>query len=427
MNDRAPSLMRRMLVVSVLAGLLLAASIVLGLSLGSTGGGSDFWNWAFGDASDPVLETIVWNIRLPRVLMAALVGAVLSLGGLVFQALLRNPLAEPYILGISGGSAVGAIIGILMGRSRFPGVSITAFAGSMATLALILLLASNARSEKRLPAAFRRHGQLVLHGGHHVLVSMTQDSRLHNIIYWLMGDLASADMGQVKIVCLMVLPCVVLIFCLSHAMNLLLMGRNGPDHGVNIAVVTLALLTVTSLMVSLTVSACGLLRFVGLVIPHLLRLILGPDHRVSFRPAFLAEAPTWCFCDVLARVLPQQGEMPAGVITAMIGAPLFVSCLEVRIMTDALTVKDLSYDYAGRPVLSDVSFAAGRGSFSIIIGPNGSGKTTLMKIMAGVLHHPDVVPKIFMKPLNRYGRKRLARRLAFVPQSVPAFPLPCAR
>ncbi len=89
-------------------------------------------------------------------------------------------------------------------------------------------------------------------------------------------------------------------------------------------------------------------------------------------------------------------------------------------MTDALTVKDLSYDYAGRPVLSDVSFAAGQGEFFIIIGPNGSGKTTLMKIMAGVLRRPDHCPKVFGKPLDRYGRKELARRLAFVPQSVPA-------
>ncbi len=330
MNDRAPSLMRRMLVVSVLAGLLLAASIVLGISLGSTGGGSDFWNWAFGDASDPVLETIVWNIRLPRVLMAALVGAVLSLGGLVFQALLRNPLAEPYILGISGGSAVGAIIGILMGLSRFPGVSITAFAGSMATLALILLLASERSILKK--DSLLLSGVMVNSFCTAVimfLVSMTQDSRLHNIIYWLMGDLASADMGQVKIVCLMVLPCVVLIFCLSHAMNLLLMGKEmARTMGVNIAVVTLALLTVTSLMVSLTVSACGLLGFVGLVIPHLLRLILGPDHRVLVPACILGGGAYMVLCDVLARVLPQQGEMPAGVITAMIGAPLFVFLLK---------------------------------------------------------------------------------------------------
>ncbi|MDD2317747.1 MAG: iron ABC transporter permease [Desulfobacterales bacterium] len=330
MNDRAPSLMRRVLAVSMLTALILAVSIVLGISLGSTGAGADFWSWALGKSKDPVLEAIVWNIRLPRVMMAALVGAVLSLGGLVFQALLRNPLAEPYILGISGGSAVGAIIGILMGLSRFPGVSITAFAGSMATLALILMLASERSILKK--DSLLLSGVMVNAFCTAVimfLVSMTQDSRLHNIIYWLMGDLASADISQVRIIGLIVLPCVALIFGLSHAMNLLLMGKEmARTMGVNIAVVTLTLLTVTSLMVSVTVSACGLLGFVGLVIPHLLRLILGPDHRVLAPACIFGGGAYMVLCDVLARVLPQQGEMPAGVITAMIGAPLFVFLLK---------------------------------------------------------------------------------------------------
>ncbi|MDD4464277.1 MAG: iron ABC transporter permease, partial [Desulfobacterales bacterium] len=326
MSDRAPSLMRRVLAVSMLTALILAVSIVLGISLGSTGAGADFWSWALGKTKDPVLEAIVLNIRLPRVMMAALVGAVLSLGGLVFQALLRNPLAEPYILGISGGSAVGAIIGILMGLSRFPGVSITAFAGSMATLALILMLASERSILKK--DSLLLSGVMVNAFCTAVimfLVSMTQDSRLHNIIYWLMGDLASADISQVRIIGLIVLPCVALIFGLSHAMNLLLMGKEmARTMGVNIAVVTLTLLTVTSLMVSVTVSACGLLGFVGLVIPHLLRLILGPDHRVLAPACIFGGGAYMVLCDALARVLPQQGEMPAGVITAMIGAPLFV-------------------------------------------------------------------------------------------------------
>lgn len=330
MNDRAPSLMRRVLAVSMLTALILAVSIVLGISLGSTGAGADFWSWALGKSRDPVLEAIVLNIRLPRVMMAALVGAVLSLGGLVFQALLRNPLAEPYILGISGGSAVGAIIGILMGLSQFPGVSITAFAGSMATLALILMLASERSILKK--DSLLLSGVMVNAFCTAVimfLVSMTQDSRLHNIIYWLMGDLASADIFQVRIIGLIVLPCVALIFGLSHAMNLLLMGKEmARTMGVNIAVVTLTLLTVTSLMVSVTVSACGLLGFVGLVIPHLLRLILGPDHRVLAPACIFGGGAYMVLCDVLARVLPRQGEMPVGVITAMIGAPLFVILLK---------------------------------------------------------------------------------------------------
>jgi iron complex transport system permease protein len=130
--------------ISLLLTLVLLAAMVLGISLGSTQSGVQavIQSLLGNAAPDSMLNTIIWHIRFPRVLLAALVGATLSLGGLVFQALLRNPLAEPYILGISGGSAIGAIIGILMGLSRFPGVSLTAFAGSIATLLLILLMSS---------------------------------------------------------------------------------------------------------------------------------------------------------------------------------------------------------------------------------------------------------------------------------------------
>ena len=175
---------------------------------------------------DSMLHAIIWNIRLPRVLIAAVVGATLSLGGLVFQALLRNPLAEPYILGISGGSAIGAIIGILLGLSRFPGVSLTAFAGSMATLALIIMMTSGQAVMKK--ESLLLSGVMVNAFCSSVimcLVSVTQDAKLHNILFWLMGDLSSADIRQVGILAGMLLPCFVVIFWHSHAMNLLLMGK----------------------------------------------------------------------------------------------------------------------------------------------------------------------------------------------------------
>ncbi|MBN1930656.1 MAG: iron ABC transporter permease [Desulfobacterales bacterium] len=280
--------------------------------------------------SDSLLETVIWGIRFPRVLTATLVGATLSLGGLVFQALLRNPLAEPYILGISGGSAVGAIIGILMGFARFPGVSLTAFAGSMATLLLILALSTGKSILKK--DSLLLSGVMVNAFCSAVimfLISLTQDSRLHNIIFWLMGDLSMADMGQVRILLVMLLPCFVLLFFLSHRMNLLLLGKEmALTMGVNVKVVTVTLLVVTSFMVSITVSHCGLLGFVGLVMPHLLRLLLGPDHRVLVPACLIGGGAYMVFCDLLARVLPRQGEMPGGVITAMIGAPLFIFLLK---------------------------------------------------------------------------------------------------
>ena len=277
-----------------------------------------------------MMTVIIWQIRLPRVLLSALVGATLSLGGLVFQALLRNPLAEPYILGISGGSAIGAIIGILMGLSAFPGISITAFAGSMATLVFILAMSSGQTILKK--------DSLLLSGVMlnafcsaviMFLISLTQDSRLHNIMFWLMGNLSMTDIRQVGILSMTLVPCFVIIFLYSNSMNLLLLGKElAMTMGVSIKAVTLTLLVVTSFMVSITVSQCGLLGFVGLVIPHLFRLFLGSDHRILVPACILGGGAYMVLCDLLARTLPGQGEIPTGVITALIGAPLFIILLK---------------------------------------------------------------------------------------------------
>ncbi len=332
MNLKTPFLIKRLLAVSFLFLLLIFVAMFLGLSLGSTKTGLNevLKSLLRREEADPVLNTIIWNIRFPRVLLAALVGATLSLGGLVFQALLRNPLAEPYILGISGGSAIGAIIGILMGLSRFPGVSFISFMGSIATLLLILVMSSGQSILKK--------DSLLLSGVMinafcsaiiMFLISMTQDYRLHNIIFWLMGDLSMATIRQAVILTAMLFPCYILIFWLSHSMNLLLMGKEmAQTMGVNIKAVTVTLLLTTSFMVSATVSHCGLIGFVGLVMPHLLRLLFGPDHRVLVPACVMGGGAYMVLCDLLARTLPEQGEMPAGVITAIIGAPLFIFLLK---------------------------------------------------------------------------------------------------
>ena len=256
MNTKAPHIIKRVVTASSLLILLLGFAIVLGISMGSTDSGFKdiIRNWLGIKEPDSMLYTIIWQIRFPRVLLAALVGAALSLGGLVFQALLRNPLAEPYILGISGGSAIGAIIGILLGLSRFPGVTLTAFTGSIATLLLILAMSSGQTILKK--DALLLSGVMVNAFCAAVimfLVSITQDSRLHNIIFWLMGDLSLGDMKHVGILAATLLPCFFLVFWLSNPMNLLLMGKEmAQTLGVNIKAVTFTLLVATSFMVSAT-------------------------------------------------------------------------------------------------------------------------------------------------------------------------------
>lgn len=328
----APSVPRRILSISMVLALFLGISVWLGLSIGSTGQNlRDVFALlsGYGDA-DVTLANIVWRIRLPRVLLAALAGATLSLGGLVFQAILRNPLAEPYILGISGGAAIGAIIGILLGLSRFPGVALFAFCGCMVTLFLVLVIASVKLSLKQ--------DSLILAGVMvnafcssviMFLLSLTQDARLHNILFWLMGDLSLSDAKQTLILAASLLPCFVLLFVMARPMNLLLLGEEmAASMGVNVRLVSLVLVVVSSFMVSVTVCQSGLLGFVGLVTPHLLRLLFGPDHRVLVPACVLGGGAYLVWCDLLARFLPAQGEMPVGVITAIIGAPLFIFLLQ---------------------------------------------------------------------------------------------------
>lgn len=332
MIQHRPYILHRLLSVSVFLLGLLTVAVFLGISLGSTHiDFKDVFESLTGTAdAGATIHTIIWQIRVPRVLVAAMVGAALSAGGLVFQALLRNPLAEPYILGVSSGSGIGAILGILAGLSRFPGVGITAFAGSVATLLLLLLMASGQGMIRRntlllsgvMINAFC--GALIM-----FLISITHDARLHNIIFWLMGDLSISSMKNAWVLAGILLPSCALIFLLSNAMNVLLMGKEvAHTMGIHIRWVTGGLLVVTSLMVSITVSQCGPIGFVGLVMPHLMRLILGPDHRILVPSCILSGGTYMILCDVLARTLPDQGEMPAGVITAMIGAPLFIILLK---------------------------------------------------------------------------------------------------
>ena len=336
MNATTPFIIKRIAVISALMFILLVAAIFLGISMGPAGNGvnevisSLLKLTSETKEGDSMLNVIIWKIRFPRTLLSALAGATLSLGGLVFQALLRNPLAEPYILGVSGGSAIGAIIGILIGLSDFPGVSLTAFAGSMTTLLFILVMSSGQtilKKDSLLLSGVMLNAfcsAIIL-----FLISFTQDSRLHNIMFWLMGNLSMTDIHRIGILSAMIAPCFVIIFLYSNSMNLLLLGKEmAVTMGVNIKALTITLLVVTSFMVSITVSQCGLIGFVGLVIPHLLRLFLGPDHRILVPSSILGGGAYMVLCDLFARIIPRQGEIPTGVITALIGAPLFIILLK---------------------------------------------------------------------------------------------------
>ncbi len=322
----------RLLGVILVLGLLLAGSLLLGLATGSSRASlADGWQALWGGGSS-TMATIIWQIRLPRVLLAATVGATLALGGLVFQALLRNPLAEPYILGVSGGSAIGAISGMLLGFSSFPGVTLASFSGSMAVLAVVLLLTGSSR---RLRASISKDGLLL--GGVMMnafcgavimfLISISRHTEMQQILFWLMGDFSLMTRERLPLL-LLAVPCFLLIAIHARPMNLLLLGAEAAaGMGVAVSRTIVLLLVATTFMVSVVVSQAGLIGFVGLVVPHVFRVLLGPDHRLLVPASLLGGASYLIVCDLLARLLPAAGEMPVGILTALIGAPLFIFLL----------------------------------------------------------------------------------------------------
>jgi iron complex transport system permease protein len=333
MNTGYSSVARKISLVTLLLGLLLLFTGIVAVSTGSTGSNiGETLAILFGRGDSQSIEaTIIWQIRLPRVVLSTMVGSTLALGGLVFQALLRNPLAEPYILGISGGSAIGAILAMLLGLAHFPGVTVLSFAGSIVVLAIVTLLASRTMGNTALSKDSLLLGGVMMNAFCAAvimfLISMVRTFQVQHILFWLMGDLSVIKTGQLPIL-LLVVPCFVVIFILARPLNLLLMGREtAAAMGINVRVTIMLLLLVTSLMVSVVVSFSGLIGFVGLVIPHIFRLIVGPDHRVLVPACLLGGASYLVVCDLLARVLPSSGEMPVGIITALIGAPLFIFLL----------------------------------------------------------------------------------------------------
>ena len=328
MSSRVHS--RRLPVILPVLLLLLLSAIAVSLLIGSSELGVSRVIGALlrGGEESATIRVIVWQLRLPRALLAAAVGGTLSLGGLVFQARLRNPLAEPYILGISGGAAVGAILGMLSGLSMFPGVSLSSFAGALAIMALVLLLSGGrgtARTDSLLLAGVMLNAfcsACIM-----FLISLSTSSQVHHILFWLMGDLSMADVEGMWLY-LPLVPCFLLIFLLARPMNLLLTGDDSAAAlGLHVRRITWMLLGITTLMVSLVVSKAGLVGFVGLVVPHFFRLLFGPDHRLLVPACILGGGTYLVLCDLLARSLPAGGEMPVGVVTALIGAPLFIFML----------------------------------------------------------------------------------------------------
>jgi len=284
-----------------------------------------------GGAVPEPTRLILLEIRLPRIALAALVGYALALGGVVFQAVLRNPLADPFILGVSGGSAFGAILGIALGLGFGLGVPALAFVVALLT---ILLLALGLRTIGSESSTILLAGVIVnsfFTATIMFLLSITTDAKLHAMLFWLYGDLSQTDYDQLALIALVLLPASLILYGFSRHLNLLTAGEDTALRlGMDVMRTKLVLLVVVSLMIGAVVAFSGIIGFIGLIVPHLVRMACGPDHRRLLPLAALGGAAFLVAADTLARTLIAPSELPVGVISAFLGAPFFIFLLRTR-------------------------------------------------------------------------------------------------
>jgi iron complex transport system permease protein len=321
--------MRTLSALSIL-GAILVGALLIGLSAGPSGLGlGDIISVLADRAAVGPVADIVLRVRLPRVLLGALVGASLAASGVLFQATLRNPLADPYVLGVSGGAALGGILVLSLGSAfglGYEAVPPAAFAGCLITTALLYAIAgANARfsttSLLLTGVVFNAFASAAIV----FLASLAGLTEGASIFLWLIGSLSSIRVevsGWVAAFLVLGLGCTI---PLARGLNLSALGSESAEQlGVDIERQQRIVLVASSLMVGAAVSVAGLIGFVGLIIPHLLRLVLGPDHRLLIPASALAGAAFLVICDALARTVLGGRELPVGAITAIAGGPLFL-------------------------------------------------------------------------------------------------------
>lgn len=272
---------------------------------------------------------IFWNLRLPRVVLSVLVGAALSVCGATYQSVFRNPLTDPYVLGISSGASLGAAIAIVLGLQAYLwGVGAMALLTALLTIVLIFKVASTGN---------RMHTTTLLLTGVcltflitaviSLLMAMHHD-KMESIIFWTMGSFASASWMDVAIVLPVTLVGLGIVLYHSKDLNLLLTGsETAQSLGVEVEKMRRRLLLFTTLMVAFSVSACGVIGFVGLVVPHCIRLVCGSDNRRIIPYSIFVGGLFLLLCDTVARTIIPPNELPVGSITSLLGAPMFIYLL----------------------------------------------------------------------------------------------------
>lgn len=291
------------------------------------------WGHVSGDTKDldALTDQIVWDFRVPRVLVAALAGAGLSVAGVCLQSLVRNPLADPYLLGVSSGASLGAVIALTAASAAAAGfgVASAAFAGAMLNLMIVFTLAQRGGrlTASRLVLAGVAVGYIGTAATSFVQLQ-ANPNELRGIMFWLLGSVAGASWSDLQIPALAIGISTAWLLAQGRAMNALTVGDDtAAGLGVDVHRLRIVLLVIASLLTASVVVVAGGIGFVGLMVPHAVRLVVGPDHRKLLPASLLTGAVFLVLVDLVSRIVDKPNELPIGIFTAAIGAPFFLALL----------------------------------------------------------------------------------------------------
>jgi iron complex transport system permease protein len=281
--------------------------------------------------TDETFETIIMQIRLPRILVAGLVGAALGISGAVMQGLFRNPMADPGIIGVSSGGALGAVSAIYFGLAHihYLLIPVSAFFGAIITAFVVYLLAT---SRGKTPMATLLLAGIAvssfLGASTSLILTFSNDNVMREIIFWLMGGLESRNWEHITMILFPILLGTIILFFYARSLNIMLLGEETADSlGVHVNRTKKVLLSLASLITGVAVSVSGIIGFVGLVVPHVMRLLVGPDHRLLLPASVFGGAIFLIGADTFARTVIRPAELQVGIVTAFVGAPFFLYLL----------------------------------------------------------------------------------------------------
>lgn len=351
---------RRTPAVLVLLAALLAASAVAGLALGpvriAPGQVLDIvLGGLTGERRTGAFASIVWDVRMPRVLLGAVVGAGLAVAGTVLQALVRNQLADPFLLGASSGASAGAVLVIVFGAGAGSGagagagvagvagglgVPFAAFAGSLGALVAVYAMArrGGAMTTGRLILAGVAVQYILSALTSLVLVLAAHPDQVRSVLFWTLGGLGGARWDELALPAVALLAGTVLLIALARPLDLLLAGEEGAHTlGLDTGRFRAAVFVLTSLVIGVLVAYSGAIGFVGLMIPHAARMVVGAGHRALLPVAALGGAVFLTLADLVARTAAAPEEIPVGVVTALVGGPFFLWMLRRSTRTEGMT------------------------------------------------------------------------------------------